>query len=93
MELINIAELAQFCSKHPGARKPLSKWKDATQNASWRNFSDLRQTFQTADYVNDLVIFDIGGNNFRLIARVNYFKTRVSIIRILTHAEYDRWKT
>ena len=64
--------------------------------ASWRNFADLRQTFNSADAVGDCVGFNIGGNKYRLVARVRYATGSlpgvVYVLKVLTHAEYDENK-
>jgi mRNA interferase HigB len=92
LEIINSAELRKFGKKHPDARKPLSRWEKMTAVAHWASFRDLRATFSSADYVKGLVIFDIGGNNYRVIARVDHGGERVYVLAVLTHSEYDRWK-
>ena len=92
LEVLNISELHQFSKKHSNARKPLSNWLDLTMQAEWDNFLQLRGTFRSADYVKNLVIFDIGGNNYRLIASIDYTAQYVYILEIMTHAEYTRWK-
>lgn len=51
---------------------------------------ELRKTFGSADYVRPHTVFDIGGNKYRLIAVIDYGLGLVSIVDILTHAEYDR---
>jgi len=55
----------------------------------------LRHVFPPADQVGDLVVFNIGGNKYRLIASVHFNRQKVYVRRVLTHAEYDRgdWKT
>jgi len=60
------------------------------REAVWRSFQDIRQTFNTADYVQGKVIFDIGGNKYRMVAVADYLGQRVIIRAIMTHAEYDR---
>jgi mRNA interferase HigB len=58
------------------------------KRARWANFAEVRQSFNTADFVARFVVFDIGGNKYRLIAEIN-FSRRVLFIRgILTHKEY-----
>jgi mRNA interferase HigB len=54
----------------------------------------LRETFASADYVDGLTVFNIGGNKYRLIASIHYNRRKVYIRNVLTHAEYDRetWK-
>jgi mRNA interferase HigB len=92
VEIINENELHQFGKTHPNARKPLANWIDVTKTTLWKNFSEVRETFRSADYVKDLVIFDIGGNNYRLITSIDYSAQRVYVLEMMTHAEYDRWQ-
>lgn len=58
------------------------------------DFSNLRATFASADYVDGLTIFNMGGNKYRLIAAIHYNRRKVFVRSVLTHAEYDRgdWK-
>ena len=58
------------------------------------DFNNLRETFASADYVDGLTVFNIGGNKYRLIAVIHYNRRKVFIRALLTHAEYDRghWK-
>jgi mRNA interferase HigB len=58
------------------------------------DFNKLRATFASADYVDGLTIFNIGGNKYRLIAAIHYNRHKVFVRAALTHAEYDRgdWK-
>ncbi|WP_414529831.1 type II toxin-antitoxin system HigB family toxin [Nodularia chucula] len=55
---------------------------------------ELRQTFSSADQVGNFTVFNIGGNNYRLITLVDYKFQKVFIRHVLTHAEYDKedWK-
>lgn len=92
MEIINESELHTFARRHSNARKPISGWIEVTNLAVWHSFGDVRESFRSADYVNKRVIFNIGGNNFRVITKINYRTQRVFILEVMTHAEYDRWK-
>lgn len=92
MEIINESELHSFARKHSNARKPLSNWIDTTKSAAWKSFAEVRETFRSADYVKDQVVFDIGGNNYRIISSIDYQAQRLYILEAMTHAEYDRWK-
>lgn len=58
------------------------------------NFAQLRATFGRVDHVDELTVFDIGGNKYRLIAAIHYNRRKVYIRHVLTHSEYDRgaWK-
>ncbi len=92
MEVINESELRLFAKKHSNARRPLASWIDVTKAAAWKSFAEVRETFRSADYVKEQVVFDIGGNNFRLISSIDYSLQRVFVLDVMTHAEYDRWK-
>ena len=60
----------------------------------FHSFAELRATFPSADSVDNLIVFNIGGNRYRLIAAVHFNREKVYIRYVLTHAEYDRgnWK-
>lgn len=92
MEIVNSVELLRFGMRHARARSSLDSWIKATTQATWKSFKDVRQVFRSADIVKDLVIFDIGGNNYRLIASIDYNDQRIHILEIMTHSEYDRWQ-
>ncbi len=92
MEIINESELNDFANRHSNARKPLTNWIAVTKAAGWKTFAEVRQTFRSADYVKDQVVFDIGGNNYRLVSFIDYVVQRVFVLEIMTHSEYDRWK-
>ncbi|MGE0266635.1 MAG: type II toxin-antitoxin system HigB family toxin [Candidatus Obscuribacterales bacterium] len=85
-------ELHAFARKHANSRKSLGNWINVTESALWNSFSELRQTFNSADYLKDLAIFDVGGNNYRLVTSVDFENKRVYVLDVMTHAEYDRWK-
>lgn len=54
------------------------------------DFNDLRSTFASADYVDGLTVFNIGGNKYRLIASIHYNRHKVYVRAVLTHEEYGR---
>ena len=86
--------MVAFGKERPEALRPLIAWYVVTAAASWKNVAALRVDFPGADQVGRRTVFNIGGNKFRLIARVNYEFAKVYILHILTHSEYDkgRWK-
>lgn len=83
--------IKEFVEKNPKAEEPLFRWYFMVSDADWSNFSDLKKDFGSTDSVgNDLYVFNIGGNKYRLIARI-IFKARTLFIRFIgTHKEYDR---
>ncbi len=92
MEIINKCELDSFAKKHPTARKRLANWMDVAYAANWKSLTEVRETFRNADCVKEQVVFDIGGNNFRLITSIDYHAQHVYVLEVLTHAQYDRWQ-
>jgi mRNA interferase HigB len=91
-------KLQDFWNIHPRARTPLERWIKVVENAEWSNWADLKSTFRTADSVRTgtrtLVVFNVGGNKYRLVTAVNYKGSVVILEVALTHREYDagRWK-
>ena len=91
MVIISKAIINEFSKRHPVAETALIKWYNETKAANWSNFSDLKRTFNTADAVaNDRYIFDIKGNQYRLIALIIFKARTVFILFIGTHKEYDK---
>jgi mRNA interferase HigB len=64
------------------------------RKANWKNPAELKQVYHNADFVGRRTVFNIVGNKYRLVARVNYLSQRVFVLYLLTHAEYDKgaWK-
>ena len=94
MHIISKKKLREFWVEHPRAKSPLEAWYQVAKHAEWESFADVRKTFNTADAVGRFVVFDIGGNKYRLIAVIHYDRGKVYIRHVLTHAEYDegKWK-
>ncbi len=93
MVVISKSTLRRFFEKYPLATRPVLEWYGKTKEADWSDFSELKRTFPATDYVgNDLYIFNMGGNKYRLITRI-IFSARTMYIRFIgTHAEYDKVK-
>jgi mRNA interferase HigB len=89
-----IREFTEAHAEDESAPDAFAKWYDLVRNNRFANFSEVRRTFPSAGLVGDLVVFNIRGNRYRLVARFIFDKGRVYIRRVMTHAEYDRgdWK-
>ena len=95
MRIISPKLLRQFWAVHPDARKPLNLWLRVTRSTEWSSFADLKLSMGTrVDRYKRFVIFDIGGNKYRLIGAIHFNTGIVYIRHVLTHAEYDsdKWK-
>lgn len=94
MHIISRKALKVFWGEHADSEGPLTRWYKIMSNTDFANFESLRQTFPSADMVDNLVVFNIGGNKYRLIASIHFNRSKVYIRSVLTHAEYDKekWK-
>jgi len=91
VQVIARRTLRLFWDKHPLAETPLRAWFAIASAADWIGPAGIRAQFRSADFVGDnRVIFDIGGNKYRLVAHVAYPFRRVLIKFVGTHAEYDK---
>ncbi len=81
----------EFGQLHPDAIEALNTWYAIVKDADWSNLADLRQVFNSVDYVgNDRFVFNIRGNRYRLIVMI-FFDIRTVYIRFVgTHGEYDK---
>lgn len=92
MHVISKKKLRAFWDVHPNARRPLEAWWRVADLAEWENFADLKATYRSADRVGKFVVFNVGGNKFRLVAVIHFNRGKVFIRHVLTHAEYDEGK-
>ena len=92
MQVIAKRTLKLFWQIHPQAEVPLRTWHAIADKAEWVSPTDIKAQFgNSVDFIGDnRVIFDIGGNKYRLIVHVAYRYRRILIKFIGTHAEYDR---
>ena len=93
MEVIGKPKLEKFIKKHARSKSPLTTWLQDAEDGTWTNTSDIKNRYNSADFLsNNRVVFNIGGNNFRLVVIVRYQNGIVMIDKIGTHAEYSKWK-
>jgi mRNA interferase HigB len=90
MRVIKRGALVQFWQTHPDSRASLESWYGVVRKAAWKTPAEMKSVYANADLVGRRTVFNISGNKYRLIARVNYQTQRVFVLHILTHAEYDR---
>ena len=86
--------ILDFGRKHADARKPLARFRALASAAQWRHFPELKQTFPAADYASEsgTVIFNIGGNKYPLIARVDFEEESLTVEAVLRHEDYAKEK-
>jgi len=91
MHLITRQRLQQFWKKYPDAEGALKAWAKEVEHAQWRTPNDIKSRYRSADPVGDnRVVFNIKGNDYRLIVKIHY-NTQVVYIRFIgTHEDYKR---
>ena len=91
MRIIAKRALRQYWEREPRAEQPLRSWYAIAAKAEWSSPMDVKHVYGTASIVgNDRVVFNIGGNRYRLVVRFDY-ACRLGFVRFVgTHAEYDR---
>jgi mRNA interferase HigB len=94
MHIITRKRLLDFATKNPACATALNAWYRILKHSTVSNFAELRTIFPSADQVEGLTVFNIGGNKARLIAAIHYNTQRLYIRHVLTHKEYDKnkWK-
>lgn len=99
MRIIKIPFLVEAAKKHPKARKWIENWCAIIKEVQWKNIQEVRASYPSADTVtvdsgSNVVVFNVCGNDFRLIVAIHYNRGIVYTLRFLTHAEYskDKWK-
>ena len=94
MHVISRKALKYFWEQHPDSQSSLMRWFKIIEKTDFASFNDLRLSFPSADKVGDLIVFNIGGNKYRLIASVHFNRNKLYVRHVLTHAEYDKgaWK-
>jgi mRNA interferase HigB len=92
VRVISKRRLREFWEKHPDSKSSLEEWYKLTRKAAWRNLAEVRATFRHADSVGTCTIFNIKGNDYRLITKIDYAYQKVFIKYVLTHPEYDKGK-
>jgi len=91
MKIRNKDLLHRYISKHTNAKNAVQRWVDIVERAEWKSHNDLKIDFPAVDYVgNGRYVFNIQGNNYRLVAIIIFIGSYMNIRFLGTHAEYDK---
>lgn len=83
--------LREFWKKYPDAEQYLKTWYDTAINANWETPTDIKKTYANASILkNSRIVFNIKGNAFRLVVKINFEKQWIFIRFIGSHSEYDK---
>jgi mRNA interferase HigB len=94
VHIISRKALRIFWEKYPDSATALARWFKIVERSNYESFDELRETFPSADKFGKWVIFNIGGNKYRLITMIHFQQRKVYIRHVLTHQEYEKgdWK-
>ncbi len=99
MRVLSLGPLREFWERYPDSEAVLRRWYRAAERAYWERWAEVKITFPQADLVPmrsgvKMVVFNVGGNKFRVVAHVPFRGGWMFIKKVMTHAEYsrDRWK-
>jgi mRNA interferase HigB len=98
VRVISKARLKQFWEfpDHGDAEGPLRAWYTHvnSKSVSWHAWGDLKAAFARASIVGNCIVFNIGGNKYRLVTRIRYPSQKVCVLKVMTHRGYDldKWK-
>lgn len=91
MRIIAKSTIREFWMANPTAEYPLLDWYDTVKKAEWSSPNDIKKTYGNASIVaNNRVVFNIKGNDYRLVTQIDYKFRLVFIIWVGTHKEYDK---
>ena len=93
MRIVSHRKLVEFYNQKGlgDAKIALERWYDITEQAAWKNLSDIKVDFPAADYVgNQHYVFNIKGNKYRLVVVVKFTISHVFIRFVGTHSEYEK---
>jgi mRNA interferase HigB len=81
-------------ARDPTLEGPLAEWHKIAKHATWTNIVDVRKVYPHADFVDPYTVFNIKGDSYRLIVKIEYRWQMIFVKHLLTHAEYDKggWK-
>ena len=95
--MISFRTLREFAVRHPQALEPLKAWYKIATKSTWNDITEIRATYPHADAAGKCTVFNIGGDDFRLVTRIDFESRMIFTKKVMTHAKYTlgngtRWK-
>jgi mRNA interferase HigB len=91
MHVISRKQLREFAARHPDAESSLRAWFHEAKQAHWGATTDIKRQFGSASILKgNRVVFNICGNKYRLVVKINYHAEIVYIRFVGTHSDYDK---
>jgi mRNA interferase HigB len=94
MHVISKSAWRDAVAKDPALERPIGEWHKVAKHAEWKNLAEVRNVYPPADPVGPYTVFNIKGDTYRLIVKIEYRWQTIFVEHLPTHAEYDRggWK-
>jgi len=90
MRIIAHRTIIQYGKQYPDAKIALESWYKTVKTAKWKNFQEMKNIFNSVDYAgNQRYVFNIKGNNYRLVGKILFVQQIVYIRFVGTHKEYE----
>lgn len=91
MVILTERKIREYYEAHPASKAALQDWTKKVKEADWKTFDDIKKTFNSVDYVgNQHYVFNIKGNDYRMVAVIKFTPKFVMVKFLGTHAEYDK---
>jgi len=90
MPIVSKKKLVDFWKMYPNSRTGLEQWFKLISRMKFSDYNQLRSVFPSADYVDGFIVFNIGGNKFRLITAIHFNRSKAYVRDIFSHASYDK---
>ena len=91
MHVLSLKTLRRFWERHPDAEQTLNDWHNHAEKVTWASPQQVKRDYPSASIIGgDRVVFNVKGNNYRLVVHIRYRANQVYVRFIGTHAEYDR---
>ena len=92
MHLIAIRNFRTDTAQYPDVKKQIDNWYATVKRTEWQNLKDVRKIYKDAEAVGNFTVFNVKGNDYRLIVGIDYEAQVVYYKYFLTHTEYDKGK-
>jgi mRNA interferase HigB len=90
VHVISYRTLREFAEKYSDSLASLKTWHKVADKAMWLDIADVKAVYPHADAVGRCTVFNIGGNDFRLVVQIDFEAQVIYVKKVMTHAEYSR---
>jgi mRNA interferase HigB len=91
LEILGTSKINAFMKAVPDSKVSMSRWLLVTKATNWSNPMEVKSTFNSVDITSSGFVFNVGGNSYRILAKLSFTEKLVTVIKVGTHAEYSRW--